>query len=370
MKFRMQIAGLVLLVSAGFCARAQEPLPPPPPDLLPAQTAAPAQSAVPAGIADAASQAVAAVPAAPASGAAQPGDPQLKQDPLELLRNFEPSADEEYTLGRGDEIAVDFAGRPEMKANLTIGPDGRITLPLAGDIMLAGLTRPQSADAIQKALAPYYDNLMVQVAVTRYTSNRVLVLGAVTKPGQYAFAGTPTLLGALTQAGMEATGPDKVAQIPEECAIYRGSQQVVWVQLKKLIESGNTLADLRLRRNDVIYVPNMAERFVSVLGAVMHPGAVQLTSNATIGSVLASSGGLAEAAGNNPHIQIVNSTTGTSRVFRFRDILNPAKSNEIVLRPGDIVFVPKSGFDKATYVMQRLSPIFALSSLAYLGAFL
>ena len=348
------MAGLTLLVSAGFWARPQQPLPPPPSDLVPSQSAA---------------QAPAQNGSASAAAPAQPAEPQLKQDPLELLRNFEPSADAEYTLGRGDEITVDFPGRPEMKANLTIGPDGRITLPLAGDILVAGLTRQQAAAAIHKALSPYYDNLVVQVAVTRYTSNRVLVLGAVEKPGQYAFDGMPTLLGALTQAGFQAS-PGKVAEIPDECAIYRGSQQVVWVQLKKLIESGNTLADLRLRRDDVVYVPNMAERFVSVLGAVQHPGAVQLTTSTTLASALASAGGLAQAAGTNPHVQIVNSATGASQVFRFRDILKPAKSREISLRPGDIIFVPRSGFDKATYVMERLNPLFSLSSLAYLAAVL
>ena len=354
MKFRIQIAGLVLLLSAALGARAQQALPALQPDLSPPGSAPPT----------APRPALAA--ALPASAAAEP---QLKQDPLELLRNFEPSADEEYTLGRGDEIAVDFPGRPEMQAKVTIGPDGRITLPLAGDIVLAGLTRPQAAAAIHQALAPYYDNLAVQVAVTRYTSNRVLVLGAVRKPGQYAFDGTPTLLGALTQAGME-TGTDKVAQIPDQCAVYRGSQQVVWVQLKKLIESGNSLADLRLRRNDVVYVPNMTERFVSVLGAVQHPGAVQLTSSTTLAGVLASVGGLDTAAGKNPHIQIVDQATGKSQLLRFRDVLNPAKAREIELRPGDIVFVPRSGFDKATYVLQRLNPLFSLSSLAYLGAVL
>ena len=65
-------------------------------------------------------------------------DPKLKPNPLEVLRNFEPAEDEEYRLGKGDEIAVDFAGRPELSAKLVIGPDGRITLPLAGDIVLAG----------------------------------------------------------------------------------------------------------------------------------------------------------------------------------------------------------------------------------------
>ena len=68
-------------------------------------------------------------------------DPQLKPNPLETLRNFEPPADEEYRLGKGDEITADFAGQPQLTAKLVVGPDGRITLPLAGDLMLAGKTR-------------------------------------------------------------------------------------------------------------------------------------------------------------------------------------------------------------------------------------
>lgn len=313
----------------------------------------------------------------PASAAAQPtgaaasaSDPQLKQNPMEVLRSFEPAPDEEYRLGRGDEITVDFAGRPDLQAKLVVGPDGRITLPLAGDIMLAGLTRPQAAAAIQTALSKFYDNLSAQVTVTKYTSNRVLVLGAVTAPGEYTFEGTPTLLAALTRAGMPA-GADKIAEIPEECAIYRGNDQVVWVQLKQLIQSGNTLADLRLRRDDVVYVPSGSDRFISVLGEVKNPGPVQLTGSSTIASVLAQAGGVTELAGNNAHVQIVDPSTGSSRVLTFNDILRQsASSSEIALKPGEIVFVPRSGFNKATYVLQRLGPMFALSGLVYLGGLL
>jgi polysaccharide export outer membrane protein len=327
---------LVPLILAGVCAAAaQEPLP-----LPPGQQAAP-----------------------------QNGDPQLKQNPLEALRDFEPSADEEYRLGRGDEITVDFAGRPDLQAKLVVGPDGRITLPLAGDLAVDGLTRTEASHAIATALSSYYNNLTAQVTVTKYTANRVLVLGAVTKPGEVTFDGAPTLLEALTRSGL-STGDNKPAEIPERCAIYRGNNQVVWVELRELIESGNTLADLRLRRNDVIYVPSLSERFVSVLGEVEHPGAVALTSRTTLASVLAEAGGLTDQAGSNAHIQLIDPATGNSRVLTFKDVLNPVKSREVTLKPGEIVFVPKSGFARATYRLQRLNPLFQLSSLAYLGAVL
>ncbi len=65
----------------------------------------------------------------PQDSAQQPGDqqpqaPQLQPNPLEALRNLEPPINEEYRLGRGDEITVDFAGRPDLQAKLVVGPDG------------------------------------------------------------------------------------------------------------------------------------------------------------------------------------------------------------------------------------------------------
>ena len=300
--------------------------------------------------------------------------PELKPSPLERLRNFEPGRNEEYRIGKGDEITIDFAGRPEMQAKLVVGPDGRITLPLAGDVMLADLTRAEAARAVESALGPYYSNLSAQVTVTKYTANRVVLVGAVDHPGIYTFDGTPTLLEVLARGGVEA-GPNRsgqtpeVNQIPERCAIYRGSEQVVWVELRALMESGNAMADLRLRRDDVVYVPSISERFVSVLGEVQHPGAIPLAHNSTVASMLAQAGGLTDHAGNNAHIQIVDPSNGGSRVLTLKDVLNPAKSLEITLRPGDIIYVPKSGLYRGTYILERLSPLITVASMAfYAGA--
>jgi polysaccharide export outer membrane protein len=229
--------------------------------------------------------------------------------------------------------------------------------------MLDGLTGSQAARAIDSALSGYYSNLASQVTVTKYTSNKILLLGAVDKPDILTFDGTPTLLEALTRGGLE-TGANKSSQIPERCAIYRGRDQVVWVQLKALIDSGNGLADLRLRRDDVIYVPNGAERFVSVIGEVQKSGAVPLTSTSTLASVLAEAGGFTGNAGNKPHIQIVDPATGYSRIISFNDILNPAKSLEITPGPGEIIFVPQSGLYRATYVLERFSPLISAGTFA------
>lgn len=393
----MNLRGGLVIVALGLCAAgmlaAQGPLPPPPsmqdqqplPLPLPAQaqpqpqtqpqvqnqpqnqpqdqSPTPSQAQIEARI--------------EAQGKAQAGgEPTLKPNPLELLRSLEPAANAEYELGKGDEITVDFAGRPDLLAKLIVGPDGRITLPLAGDILLNGLTREQAAQAIEKALAPYYSNLVVTVTVTKYTANRVVVLGAVDHPGTITFDGTPTLLEALARGGVQA-GPDNRSggqtpvanEIPERCAIYRGNDQVIWIQLRKLVETGDALANLRLRRDDVIYVPSSSDDFISVLGEVQHPGPVPITYNATLASIVASAGGFTPGAGSKPHVEIVDPATGTTRKLSFAEVLNPGKSSEIQLKPGEIVFVPQSGFYHATYFLERLNPLVTVATIAfYAGA--
>jgi polysaccharide export outer membrane protein len=206
--------------------------------------------------------------------------------------------------------------------------------------------------------------LSALVTVTKYTANRVLVLGAVDHPGPMVFDGVPTLLEAVTRGGLPLVGPLKRPQIPDQCAIYRGSDEVMWVQLRQLVESGNPLADIRLRREDVVYVPDPSERFISVLGEVNHPGAVQLNINSTLASVLADAGGITEKAGANPHLQIVDPKTGTSRLISFKDLLKPTKSLEVTLKPGEILFVPESGFYRVTYLLERVNPLASLAVLA------
>ena len=307
--------------------------------------------------------------------AQQPDAAQLQTNPLTALRAFEGPANQAYTLGSGDEISIDFPGRPEMSVKRVVGPDGRITLPPAGSIAVADKTREEAANAITTAFSPYYKSLSVSVGVDRYTSNRVLLLGAVEHPGLVTFDASPTLLEALTMGGgiskssqatttLASTG-SMASAIPERCAIYRGSDQVLWVDLKGLIDSGSALADLRLKRGDIVYVPSAAERYVSVLGQVNHPGALQLDNNTTLQKLLAEAGGLAVTAGQNPTIQIVSPATGKNRSIPFNTLLQ-SNASDLTLRSGDIVFVAESGFNKFAYVVEKLSPLVNLFTTAAL----
>lgn len=292
-------------------------------------------------------------------------DPKLKLSPLETLRRFEPPIDEEYTLGAGDEISIQYPGRPELASKDVIGPDGRITLPLAGPIAIGNLTREAAAQKIGDALSAYYTNLTATIEVVKYGSNHVTLLGDVKNPGLINFEQIPTLLEVLSKGGIE-TRPD--GNLPEQCVIYRG-EQVLWVDLQELLSTGSPLADLRLRRNDVIFVPSISTRTVTVMGQVQHPGQIVLKHNSTLTSILGEAGGVSDAAGNNPELQIVHRSKGDKTQYvHFRDLLKPTGGMEISLYPGDVVYVPKSGMAKAGFVMQQLAPFLSVGSFATLVA--
>ena len=80
-----------------------------------------------------------------------------------------------------------FPGDRNCRKKYIIGPDGRITLPIAGPLMVANLTRPAAAKAIVDALSSDYTNLTVTVNIEKYGSNRVTVLGNVQHPGVLLF---------------------------------------------------------------------------------------------------------------------------------------------------------------------------------------
>lgn len=292
-----------------------------------------------------------------------PTDPTLKLSTTEALRRFEPPADEEYTLGAGDEISVEFPGRPELSTKSAIGPDGRITIPLAGPIVIANLTREAAAQTICAAFSHYYTNISATVDVLKYGSNHITLLGNVKNPGSISFEQTPTLLEVLSRGGIE-TRPD--GSLPDQCVIYRG-EQVFWVDLQELLTSGSPLADLRLRRNDLIFVPALAKT-VTVLGQVQKPGQIALRHDSTLTSILGDAGSLSDGAGNNPEIEIVHRTQGgKTQYVRFSNLLKPTGGMDVSLHPGDVIFVPRSGLTKVGFVMQQLAPFLSMGSLAIIA---
>jgi len=297
----------------------------------------------------------------------QPDTPQLKISPLKAMQNFEPPADEEYEIGPGDEINIDVAGYPELTGKRTVGPDGRITLPVAGSIQIANQTREQAAKTLQDALTSYYTNPSVTIGIDKYGSNRVLILGNVQHPGVLYYDTTPTLLDAIARGGLMANSNTRDS-IPEKCIIYRGNDQALTVELKQLLQTGSSMADIRLRRNDIVFVPVQQQDFVSILGEVQHPGPQPLTPELNLRLAITEAGGPTDGAGETPTIHIVQPSTNKTLTITWKELMTPSGGNEVTLHAGDMIFIPKSGFEKFATVVSKISPLATLMTVGALAA--
>ena len=286
--------------------------------------------------------------------------PKLQENPLAVLVNTQPGEGDEYELGGGDLIDVAVVGRPELSGQRLIGPDGRITLPIVGSISVGDMSRDAASAVIEDALSKFYVKPVVTLQVDKYGSNRVSILGDIEHPQVLSFDGPPTLLEAITRGG-KLIGSDKTQRMPTSCIIYRGRDQIGTINLKDAFRMG----DVRLRRNDVIYIPGDQERLVSVLGEVKAPGPFPLRDESSVISLIADAGGITPEAGN-PDVQIINPATGAIRRVSFKDMLRD-RGSDVTLTVGDIIYVPRSGISHVGFFLQQIAPAAQIGTIGSLA---
>ena len=173
-----------------------------------------------------------------------PADSGLQPSPTAAIRAFEPPANAPYELGRGDEITIDALGRPELTGKHVIGPDGQVTLPIVGAIKIAGLTREDAALTLENALSAYYTDVSISISVYKYTSNQIILMGAVEHPGVLTFDKTPTLLEAISRGGVSAGEfhADGSGRVDAEYGGVRCQEQRVSVAAGEELDAGVSLA--------------------------------------------------------------------------------------------------------------------------------
>jgi polysaccharide biosynthesis/export protein len=296
--------------------------------------------------------------------------PPASTGAIASLQAFEGTGDEEYRLGCGDQISIMVVGHAEATGKQIVGPDGIVTLPYVGGVKVSDLTRGDAAKAITQALTPFYQNPSVVVGVDVYSSNNILILGAVAHPGLMQLDGPATLLSVMSRAGMgnESGGAivGKPTGVPERVAVFRGNQNIIWTDFKQLLEDARPELQMRLRKNDVVYVPSPHERYVSVFGEVLHPGLADLQNGSTLVQLLAESGGIVtDRAGRYPKIQIIHEFTGSIQIVDYADILQ-SKKIDLKLEDGDIIYVPQSKFERVAVTFTKISPLISIATIATL----
>ena len=203
----------------------------------------------------------------------------------------------DYILGAGDSIVINVWGGVSQSLTRTVDREGKIALPEAGSLVVAGLSLERAQGVIESALKQQFRNAHVDVTIARLRTVRVYVVGDVQRPGAYDISSLSTPLNALYAAG----GPTSAGSL-RVVRHYRGQKLLREVDLYDFLLHGLRMDDERLASGDTLLIP-IAGAQVAVFGAVKRPAIYELKGEETLAALLEEAGGATVAAALN-HITI------------------------------------------------------------------
>ena len=204
----------------------------------------------------------------------------------------------DYVIGPGDTLTIDMWGGVTVGIIRLVGRDGRILLPEAGSVQLAGLTLDGAQKVIATALKAQYRGAQVMVTVSRLRSVRVYVTGDVQRPGGYDISSLATPLSGLYAAGgPTASGSLRIVRH------LRGQKLIEEVDLYDFLLHGVRNGSGRFESGDTLLVPPAGAQ-VALYGAVKRPAIYEVKAGETALSTLIDSAGGLTAAASPSHIAI------------------------------------------------------------------
>lgn len=174
--------------------------------------------------------------------------------PEVLAAQLRPAPTTEYQIKSSDELDIRFFYTPELNASVTVRPDGKINLPIIGDLHAAGLSATALAALLKKSYAAEIKRPDATVNIRGFVQNRVFVGGEVGHSGMQQLVGPVSVLQAL----IVAEGMKDSANTREVVIIRRtdGNERLVFsVNMDSVISGSDTSQDILLQPFDVVVVP-------------------------------------------------------------------------------------------------------------------
>ena len=154
-----------------------------------------------------------------------------------------------YVIGAEDVLMIRVWREPELSGQISVRPDGKISLPLMGETQAAGLSPEGLATALGNGLSKFMNRPEVTVAVMQVNSKRYFIQGEVQKPGAYPLVVPTTVLEALVNAG----GFRDFANT-KKIRIMRGTQ-VFRFNYKEVLKQQKLAQNIELKPGDTVVVP-------------------------------------------------------------------------------------------------------------------
>ena len=163
-----------------------------------------------------------------------------------------PALNDEYHVAAGDKLRIEVYKDPQLSQSVQVRPDGKITMPLIGDIEATGRTPIEVRDAIAKSLKEYVTNPTVTVIVVEATLATAYVMGEVNHPGAVTLQAPLTIMQALALAG----GLKDFADAKNIRVLRKASWGVETISFNYKDAMKSSRAPIYLRAGDTVVVPD------------------------------------------------------------------------------------------------------------------
>lgn len=162
--------------------------------------------------------------------------------------------DNTFVIGNDDVLAINVWKEPDVSRSVPVRSDGKISLPLAGEIQAAGRTPLKLEQDIAATLKSYISEPEVTVIVQQINSQKFNILGLVNKPGSYVITNSATVLDAIAIAGgFRDFAKQKAVYVLRQNA--DGSQIRIPFNYKDVVKGHNPSQNIKLQPRDTIVVP-------------------------------------------------------------------------------------------------------------------
>jgi polysaccharide biosynthesis/export protein len=253
---------------------------------------------------------------------------------LFLLTCFSAFA-EDYIIGEGDVLGVSVWGEPELSVQVTVRPDGKITLPAAGDVKASGQTPADLSKNIGKVLRKYVQQPIVTVTVSQITNNRIYVSGGGVPSEVVEMPGKTLLFKFLCR--FESL---ENADLKRSYIMRKGKK--IETDFYRLFVKGDFSQDVELQADDIVFLPTNEHNKIYVVGAVNAPTYIFYREGIKVLDAILEAGGFTEFAKLNS----VTILRGEDRIkVRLKDVMKGKDSAmNIFLKPGDYIMVEEGLF--------------------------
>jgi len=261
-----------------------------------------------------------------------------------------------YTLGYGDIINIALTDIEDIDGSYTISPDGSVTIPYIGQVVVKDKTKEEAQEFINNVLKDLYQEPETIVKIEAYNSSYVYLTGSVNRPQSILLSEQPLkLLDSLMRAGYV-----KDQKSYNKKALLRRGDEVYDINLYQLLELNKTELNIYLRKEDVLHIRESDVDQAYAFGAFTRPGPVAVYKDLTLTELFSKQG-------------INQSTAKTKAIYVLRedvkkflhvniyeiDLRNPGAlvaANNFYILPNDIVYIPSTKLVEWNKVISLLTP--------------